>query len=76
MRELVLSQFAKALLANRDRQSALTISRSLYGHSSAVVRLLEKAVVTTSDLHADPDCSGQPIPDSGLSFSSATAGGN
>ncbi|MGU1371682.1 phage major capsid protein [Pseudomonas aeruginosa] len=55
MRELVLSQFAKAILANRDRQSALTISRSLYGHSSAVVRLLEKAVVTTSDLHADPD---------------------
>ncbi|MCO4016245.1 phage major capsid protein [Pseudomonas aeruginosa] len=55
MRELVLSQFAKAILANRDQQSALTISRSLYGHSSAVVRLLEKAVVTTSDLHADPD---------------------
>ncbi|MCC4281469.1 hypothetical protein LL325_27065, partial [Pseudomonas aeruginosa] len=23
-----------------------------------------------------PECSGQPIPDSGLSFSSATAGGN
>ncbi|SFC50212.1 phage major capsid protein, HK97 family [Pseudomonas citronellolis] len=56
MRELVLSQFTKALLATRgDRQSALSISRSLYGHSNAVVRLLEKAVVTTSDLHADPD---------------------
>lgn len=56
MRELVLSQFTKALLASRgDRQSALSISRSLYGHSSAVVRLLEKAAVTTSDLNADPD---------------------
>lgn len=55
MRELVLSQFAKAILANRDRQIALTSSRKLYGHSSAVVRLLEKAVVTTGDLHADPD---------------------
>lgn len=56
MRELVLSQFAKALLASRgDRQSALLISRSLYGHASAVVRLLEKAAVTTGDLHADPD---------------------
>lgn len=32
MRELVLSQFAKAILANRNRQIALTVSRKLYGH--------------------------------------------
>ncbi|OBY22414.1 hypothetical protein A8O37_19380 [Pseudomonas aeruginosa] len=35
-------------------------------------RRLESAIGTLSVL----DCSGQPIPDSGLSFSSATAGGN
>ncbi|WP_054910475.1 phage major capsid protein [Pseudomonas sp. NBRC 111135] len=56
MRELVLSQFTKALLASRgNRQTALAVSKNIYGHSNAVVRLLEKAVVTTGDLHADPD---------------------
>lgn len=56
MREFVLSQFVKAILSNGgNREAALSISRSLYGHSNAAVRLLEKAAVGTSDLHADPD---------------------
>ncbi|MGU1534415.1 UvrD-helicase domain-containing protein, partial [Pseudomonas aeruginosa] len=65
-------------------------ARGLVGHSEfreadalAGQAFLTKVVdvVTTYKLEADPDldwryCSGQPIPDSGLSFSSATAGGN
>ncbi|MDT4802874.1 phage major capsid protein, HK97 family [compost metagenome] len=56
MRELVLPQFVKAMLATRgDGATALSFSRSFYGYSNAVVRLLEKAAVNTGDLHADPD---------------------
>ncbi|WP_256718358.1 hypothetical protein, partial [Pseudomonas aeruginosa] len=36
--------------------------------------LLRKTTVMLYDIESE--CSGQPIPDSGLSFSSATAGGN
>ncbi|OPD78461.1 hypothetical protein AO920_33090 [Pseudomonas aeruginosa] len=35
-----------------------------------------RALYKRAFIRDKPNCSGQPIPDSGLSFSSATAGGN
>ncbi|WP_303661082.1 NAD-dependent epimerase/dehydratase family protein, partial [Pseudomonas aeruginosa] len=47
----------------------------LLGQGAKVV-VLDNLVNGSSESLKRVECSGQPIPDSGLSFSSATAGGN
>lgn len=55
MREIALSSYVKALLAgDGSRSQALSIVKAA-NVSSAGIRLLEKSIVTTSDLNADPD---------------------
>ncbi|ERV16816.1 hypothetical protein VYN29_27800 [Pseudomonas aeruginosa] len=79
VKQLDLSQ-AKARITDLKHQEVFAIE--MEETNLAQRQLQERAFIgsyTEQDengFYNNRDCSGQPIPDSGLSFSSATAGGN
>ena len=72
--EEVILQHFKAVTGKSVGNSEINSWKGSLGYMAKVLR--DEEVPDDTGLAIELHCSGQPIPDSGLSFSSATAGGS